>query len=304
MSATKPLVLVCGAGGNTGHAVAESLLKDGNVRVRAGVRSLDKAKDLEQKGAEVVHMDFADKNSVRNALRNVDRMWITAPNPPKDGSKPFERIRLTTPVFDAAKEAGVRFVLFGSVAGTNPHATGQQAGVLFQQEFAEAERHLLSSGLDHCILRMGVFIENIVLFQEALRNCQFPQPLGTGAYCPLAVSDVGTMAASILTHPARHSRAAYTITGRDSMTGEGMAACAARVLHRPIKYVDAPKDAAMQLLAKAVPEWQARGFLELYDLFRQNLAKDPSPDYEKVMGKRGTGYEDRLRQLRDAGIVA
>jgi len=244
-------------------------------------------------------MDFsADRKSLVQIFKNVDRVWLVPPNPDKY-QKPFDRISLTKNAIDAAKEAGVRFVLLGSVPGA------EQMGALFQKEFYQAETHLEQSGLSYAILRMSVFVENILVAKDALRGGQYPQPLGAnGSFCPVSVSDIGQMAACILANPARHHGSIYTITGPEPLTGDQMARAVSRVAGWQIKYVDAPKDACYRMFGKAgMPDWQIGGLLELYDLFRQNLASVPSHDFETVTGTKATPYIHRITQLWQSGAL-
>ena len=66
------VILVTGATGLTGGAVAQHLLK-GGCRVRALVRdpNKDAAQALEKQGAEVVQGDLDDRMSLDRALRGV-----------------------------------------------------------------------------------------------------------------------------------------------------------------------------------------------------------------------------------------
>ncbi|MEH2270147.1 MAG: NmrA family NAD(P)-binding protein [Nostoc sp.] len=74
------IILVTGATGNQGGAVARHLLKRGNFKVRAFVRDPNKsaAHALQQAGAELVAGDFRDRASLDRALQG-------APDPNRDG---------------------------------------------------------------------------------------------------------------------------------------------------------------------------------------------------------------------------
>lgn len=79
-------VLVTGANGNTGSAVARALLQHAqkfNVRVIVGARRVETLNEFVSKGAEARHVDFEEPQSAISAMRGVDAVWITAPNPAK-----------------------------------------------------------------------------------------------------------------------------------------------------------------------------------------------------------------------------
>ncbi len=74
---SKQTILVTGATGNQGGAVARQLLQRGNFAVRAFVRDSDKpaAQALQQAGAELVVGDFSDRAS-SIALYRVSRAFF------------------------------------------------------------------------------------------------------------------------------------------------------------------------------------------------------------------------------------
>jgi uncharacterized protein YbjT (DUF2867 family) len=119
----KTVILVTGANGNTGKAVAQHLLKRADrdhYVVKVGARSEDKVADLVKLGAHYVKVDFSDAESLHAAVKGVDRVWATAPNPTKQ-QKENDRIHLVNNLIDAAKEANVKYFLFGSVLGARKY---------------------------------------------------------------------------------------------------------------------------------------------------------------------------------------
>ena len=73
--ATGRTILVTGATGQQGGAVARALLGKGqNVRVMT--RRPDKTQDLQRLGAEVVRGDFDDPESLNAALRGIQGVFI------------------------------------------------------------------------------------------------------------------------------------------------------------------------------------------------------------------------------------
>jgi NAD(P)H dehydrogenase (quinone) len=294
-------VLVTGASGNVGRAIAESLLAmapQWRLKVKIGVRNHEKVQDLIYKGAQPVIIDFEDSASLAEALTDVDRVWVTLPNPAREGSHPFDRARLTMNVVDAAAQAGVHFVLLGSV----PFADLQKT--LFQKEFFLAETHLKNSQLNHAVLRMGLFMENALALKRMIANGVLPHPLGAASYCPVSVADIGEAAATILANPARYTNETFTITGPESVSGIQMAAAASRALGKHVSYLNAPPKAIYQVFGDVgMPEWQVGGILELFDLFRMGIANTPTNDFEIITNKKGTSFEQCVSHLRSVGAV-
>ncbi len=73
MENSNRIILVTGATGNQGGAVAHHLLKRGNFHVRAFVRDDHKpaAQVLKQAGAELVLGDLTNQGSLDQALQDV-----------------------------------------------------------------------------------------------------------------------------------------------------------------------------------------------------------------------------------------
>lgn len=168
----KTVILVTGANGNTGKAVAQHLLKRADSEhyvVKVGARSEDKVADLVKLGAHFVKVDFSDAESLHAAVKGADRVWATAPNPTKQ-QKENDRIHLVNNVIDAAKEANVKYFLFGSVLGARKYhgpdlrplsmtnnINQEYEAVTFAREFRIAEKKLEASGIAYTHLRMAAF---------------------------------------------------------------------------------------------------------------------------------------------------
>lgn len=113
-------ILVTGATGQQGGAVARALLQDG-WQVRALVRDATKpmAQALPPLGAELVVVDLDDPASVERALAGVYGVYAVQTFFTPAGI-PGE-IRQGTALADAAKRAGVQHFVYGSVMAADQH---------------------------------------------------------------------------------------------------------------------------------------------------------------------------------------
>lgn len=105
------VVLVCGATGQQGSAVMRHLSREG-YRVRALVRSLEKAKAVLPEGTERVVGDLLDRNSLDRAIRGVRRVFLVTSR--KEGGLEAE-VRQGINMADAALAAGVGHLVYTSV---------------------------------------------------------------------------------------------------------------------------------------------------------------------------------------------
>ncbi len=169
----KTVILVTGANGNTGKAVAQNLLKRADrdhYIIQVGARSEDKVADLVKLGAQYVKVDYSDPESLRAAAKGVDRAWATPPNPTKQ-QKENDRIYLVNNFIDAAKEAGVKYIVLGSGLGARKYRNAldtirstanvgchtEYEAVTFAREFRIAEKKLETTGIAYTHLRMAAF---------------------------------------------------------------------------------------------------------------------------------------------------
>ena len=231
------LILVSGATGQQGGAVARHLLREG-VQVRALTRDSDQeaARALTDAGAEVVEGSFDDRASLDRALDgaygafSVQNFW-TAGGP--DGE-----VRQGTAFADAANDAGVEHFVYSSVGGAET-----DTGIPHFDSKWEIEEHIRSLGLPATILRPVFFMNNWTGFAEdALRGGQFPQPLSPDTSLQqVAVDDVGAFAALAFSNPDDWIGRAVELAG-DELTMTETAEAFSRVLGRDVEHVQVPWD--------------------------------------------------------------
>ena len=183
------LVLVCGATGNQGGAVARSLL-DRGFGVRALTRDPQKpeAQALADQGAEVVQGDMEDRSAMERVLEGVygifsmQNFWETG----------YDREVLQgKTVADAIKEAGVQHCVYSSVGSAH-----RQTGIPHFDSKWEIEEHLRTLDLPYAVLRPVFFMQNWEMMREQVLGGTLAQPLDPDKpFQHGAVEDVGAFTA-------------------------------------------------------------------------------------------------------------
>src|SRR2546426_9406071 len=154
MAETKT-ILVAGATGQQGGAVARELMKRGH-RVIGLTRSISKFKDLATAGIEGVQGDLTDRTSLAPLLRNADGFFIvTTPFEPDFSVHPEKEVQQGTNAIEAAKAASVSHVVLASVASAD-----DDTGIPHFESKAKVEQHLKASRVPHTITRPGAFMDN------------------------------------------------------------------------------------------------------------------------------------------------
>ncbi len=149
------MIMVISATGSLGGRVVRRLLAQGET-VRAVCRTPAKAKELERLGAEVMHGDLRELDSLSQACQGVEKIFTTAHGFPGDGDNNPRTVDDVgnRQLIDAARTAGVKHFVFTSILGVRPDAPVD----FFRYKYA-AEEYLRASGLSYTILRPSAFME-------------------------------------------------------------------------------------------------------------------------------------------------
>ena len=226
-------ILVCGATGSQGGAVARSLLERG-FRVGALTRDPQKpeARALAEQGAEVVQGDMDDRSSVDRALEgahgvfSVQNFWEAG----------YDReVRQGKTVADAAKAAGVEHFVYSSVGSAH-----RRTGIAHFDSKWEVEEHVRGLGLPHTVLRPVFFMQNWEMMREPILGGTLPQPLDPSEpFQQVAVEDIGAFAAMAFEHPDAWIGREVEIAG-DERTMPEIAEAFGRVAGREVGYYQVP----------------------------------------------------------------
>lgn len=273
---TKPTLLIIGAAGNNGTATIDALIRNhlDNFIIRAGVHSQARANSLVEKfpDIETVILDLDQPATLLSAFKGADKLFLILGNVQNREEQAKNAI-------DAAVAAGsVKHVLFYSVFGA------EYESILFGRQFRAGEKYLETSGLQWTHLRTIFFQENLVGWADGIKQGAFYFGIREGRFAPLNVGDIGEIAANILCTTG-HEGKAYNITGPDLLSGKDFAHVFTDVTSKNVEYVSPDEATTLDsLLGSGWPEWQAKGMLELFEVFASDQAAVVSPDGERLLG--------------------
>lgn len=238
---TKRNVLVSGATGQQGGAVAHALLSKGH-RVKALTRKPDSeaARRLISAGADLVTGDLGDAASVLKAASGVDAMFLMG-NANEAG--PQEETRQGIIAADAAKAAGVGHLVYSSVADANT-----KTGIPHFDSKYLVEKHIAGLGIPYTISAPASFMENIVAPWSigALRQGTFAFPLPRKRAIQLiALADIGAFGAALIERREQVFGQRFNLAG-DELSGEEQAKILSQAMGRQINYQEIPLAAARQ----------------------------------------------------------
>jgi uncharacterized protein YbjT (DUF2867 family) len=229
-------VLITGATGKQGGAVARQLLQRG-YRIRAMTRKPDSdaARELTQLGATVVAGDLDDATSVRNAVTNmwgvwaVQNTWEAGVEKEEQQGKRFAQV---------AREAGVEHFVYSSVASAH-----RNTGIPHFDNKWRVEETVRTLGFpSHTILRPVYFMENL-LAPWTLQGDKLAVALQpTTKLQMVAVEDIGQLGALAFERANELAGAEVDFAG-DAVTMPEAAAILSEAFGRKIEFQQVPLEA-------------------------------------------------------------
>ena len=284
------MILVTGATGKVGSELVRRL-SDAKARFRALVRSAGKAEAIRNAGGEAVVGDLGDTAAVAAALRGVEKLFLLTNSVP-------EQPRIEAGLVEAAKAAGVRFVVKLSSTGADA-----PSAPVFLRLHGDAERHIERSGLEWTFLRPNFFMQNYLDFADAIRtNGVLASPAGDGRHADIDARDIGEVAARILTEDGHEGRT-YELTGAEAFSYGDVARRIAKITGREVRFVDqSPEDGYRGLVKAGESEWSARAWVELLDWFQRGEGDGKSNgsavslDVEEILDRPPRSLDAFLRE--------
>lgn len=223
------LILVTGATGTQGGAVARELLARG-YRVRGLTRNPGKPKAvaLTELGVQMVPGSFDDPASLEGAMAGVHGVFAVTEWRQNGVEKEVIHGRA---LVDAARKSGVRHFVYTSVAGAD-----EQTGVPHFDSKYVVEQYLAQSGLAWSVVRPVSFMDNWEWNRAEFLAGRFAdtgEPDQRNQW--IAAADIAFFVGEALDNPQEWNGRALDIAG-DGMTLAEFTAVLSGVLDRPVEY--------------------------------------------------------------------
>lgn len=275
-------ILVTGASGNVGSAVVRALDAAG-----ADVRRAQRPGGPSRPGS--VDFDFTDQRTWASAFAGTESMFLV--RPPAVGNVKRDLL----PAVAAARDAGVRHVVFLSLQGAEKNKVVPHAAV---------EKWLRSSGMDWTFVRASFFHQNLTTthVSDVRDRNEIVVPAGRGATAFVDADDVGAVAAAALLDPAAHRNTAWTVTGPRALTYHEVAAILTCELDRPIRYT---RPGVLRYARHARQNlglgWGMVAVTSaIYTTARMGLAAGLSDDVRTVLGRDPIDFTEFAHRERSA----
>jgi NAD(P)H dehydrogenase (quinone) len=279
---------VTGATGQLGRLVVEGLKGKGlSANLVALVRSPQKAVDL---GIEAREFDYNNPDQLVGALQGIEKLILIS------GNELGQRATQHANVIDAAKKAGVKWVVYTSLL----HA--DTSGLSLAAEHFATEKALQASGLSYTILRNGWYTENYTgSIAGALAAGAFIGSAGNGKISSAARADYADAVVEVVTGKG-HQGKIYELAGDEPYTLSDLAAEISKQSGKTIPYNNLPEAEYAKILKSfGLPE----GFADAIAGWDVSASKgdllDESHLLSKLIGKPTTQLAATVKEAL-AGI--
>jgi NAD(P)H dehydrogenase (quinone) len=236
-------LLVTGAAGQFGRIAVEELLARGATKVIAGTRDPAKLADLAARGVTVRKVDFDDAASLPAAFAGVDRLLIIS----TDGIG--KRVQQQTAAVEAAKAAGVKYIVYTSAPAARPNAEAGLGVEHFWTEIAIAQ-----SGIDFTVLRNHMYAENnLMSAAHEVASGQLFGLIGDRGTAYVTRADAARAAAGALL--SAEGKRFDDVTGPAPVTNVERAALYSQVSGKPVNSIAVtPADLKAGMIAGGLPD--------------------------------------------------
>ena len=218
---------VTGATGQLGRIVVEKLKERISAEsIVALVRTPEKALDL---GVKARVFDYSKPESLAESLQGIDSLLLIS------GNELGQRAQQHANVIDAAKQAGVKWIVYTSVLRADSSTLSLAA------EHLLTEVSLKASGIPYTILRNGWYTENYTgSISGAIAAGALIGSAGDGKIASAARADYAEAAAVVLTSEGNVGKV-YELAGDEAYTLTDLAAEVSRQTGKNIPYSNLPE---------------------------------------------------------------
>ena len=265
-----PTLAITGSTGFVGGEVAHQLAAQG-IPLRLIVRDLSRAPELDS--AVAVQASYGDREASLAALAGVETLLMISA-----AENEHRRTEHLTFV-EAARDAGVKHVVYTSFVGAAPDST-----FTLGRDHYWTEQAILESGMEFTFLRDNFYAD--FMPQMAGEDHVLRGPAGDGLAALVTRSDVARVAATVLRDVAAHRSATYNLTGPMAITLAEVAAIISEAKDEHYSFHNETVDEAYE--SRKVwnaPSWQVDAWVSTYTAIANGDMREVSTDVETITGR-------------------
>lgn len=276
-------IAVTGASGNLGRLTIEALKKRvSSGQIVALARSPEKVADL---GVEVRKFDYDQSDALALALKGVDTLILIS------GNALVRRVEQHHNVIEAAREAGVKHILYTSVLHNDTSSLYQCA------DHRETEAELKGCGIPVSLMRNSLYSEVfLMMIDGAQRTGEIVRSAGEGRIASAARADFAEALAIVAT-AAPQGFTIYELAGDEAWTMTELAAELSRQVGKEVRYRNVPvEEYAGVFIQMGLPEARARQLASIDTSIEEGAVFDDSRQLSGLLGRPTKPIKDVIAE--------
>lgn len=284
------MILITGATGNLGKATVEFLSKKiPSESIAVLVRDENKASDLKALGVDVRTGDYHDKDSLVKAFEGVEKLLLISSNDFND------RLGQQKNAVDAAKEAGVKHILYTGVSMQNFEYSALKQ---IMGDHFDTEKHILESGLTYTFLRDNLYADVLPMFiGEHVFETGIHFPAGEGKVPFSLRIEMAEAFANVLSSEG-HENKIYEISNSESYSFQDVANALSAHTGKTVAYHTVSADEFAKALSGAgVPEAMIGFSLAFATGAKDGDFDIPNNHLEQLLGRKPSSLDEAIREI-------
>ena len=279
----RPRIAIAGATGRVG-SVLTSLLTSDAIDIVALTRRPSQA---QVQGVEVAAIDFDHPETIEDALRGADRLFIA------HGTS-AQQIAHEIALIDRAVAAGIRHVVKLSVLGPATRLAPYSWHMAI-------EAHLARQPIASTVLRPSVFADILKRFADQISAGHWMGAAGNGRVNFVDTRDVANVARiTLLEEVEPTSQRAYHLTGPRAWSMQQLADEFSRLLGHPVVYNHrSPEEQRSGLISAGVAPFVADLLVGLDQMFREFVHGETTLTVEDLTGVAPRGLPEWIAENAD-----
>jgi len=289
------MILVTGVTGNFGKAAAHFLLQKGMNpnQISVLVRDPKKVSGLKEKGIDVRIGDYNDYSSLLKAFRGIDKLLFVS------GNDILNRQQQHLNVIKAAKEAGVKHIIYTSFSRNNETATNP-LGIVATAHI-ETDKAIKASGIPYTILLNTLYADALpMFFGEKLLETGIFLPAGNGKVPYATRQDMAEVAATALMTDG-HENKQYALSNTENYSMQDAASILSEITGKEIHYSNPSVEDFISTLSNiGVPKEAIGGMVSFCEAIKTGEFETDRTDFERLLGRKPTSLKDYLKTIYNA----
>ncbi|QDV41072.1 Quinone oxidoreductase 2 [Stieleria neptunia] len=279
-------IAVTAASGQLGSEIVKAAIDEvGAENVVGLARTPAKAESL---GVEIRPGDYASRRDLERSLQGIDAVLLVS-----GMDAPDKRIPLHRNVIQAAKDAGVKRIVYTSIQGAEQHTAFSPV----VQSNRQTEEDVRNSGLEWVIGRNGIYIEPDVEYIETYKERgEIANCAGEGLCGYTTRGELAAAYARMLTEP-KHNGETYNLHG-EAITQAALADYLNQAFGTDLKYREMSVAEYRDERVGELGEFLGTIIAGIYEGIRNGACNNES-HFEKAAGRPHQSWQDYFRPATD-----